>query len=333
ATIEIFYTASNYANSHNKFIHSGSDQDSDWIGGDSDGNYRKTLWGDASRTDICPADFRVPNDAEIGEFREEIRAIGGNFVDAAFNSFLKFPAAGQRRAPGGALQIKAVGNNGALWSGTQNSDGDSQALWIRSGQLNTNSNRARFEGLSVRCIQDAITNPVPVTPLTIADATFSINENNAANAEVGIVATTGTPTALSITAGNTNSIFAISTAGVISVTNANALDYETAALYTLTVTATKAGTPNATAQITININDVNETPTSFSFNGVTYDIVISATGRTWLDRNLGANQVATAIGDAASFGDFYQWGRPADGHQLRTTSTTDTLADSITPTN
>ncbi len=45
-----------------------------------------------------------------------------------------------------------------------------------------------------------------IAPLTIAGATFSIIENNAAGVEVGTVATTGNPTALSITA--TDSIIA-----------------------------------------------------------------------------------------------------------------------------
>ncbi len=45
------------------------------------------------------------------------------------------------------------------------------------------------------------------------------------------------------------------------------------------------------------------------------------TGKTWLDRNLGASRVALNIGDEASFGDLYQWGRAADGHQLRTSAT------------
>ena len=35
-----------------------------------------------------------------------------------------------------------------------------------------------------------------------------------------------------------------------------------------------------------------------------------------MDRNLGANRVATSSGDVESFGDYYQWGRSADGHQL-----------------
>ncbi|MFV0471115.1 MAG: hypothetical protein ACK5L7_03640 [Paludibacteraceae bacterium] len=55
------------------------------------------------------------------------------------------------------------------------------------------------------------------------------------------------------------------------------------------------------------------------------------TGKIWMDRNLGATQVATSSTDAASYGDLYQWGRAADGHQIRTSATTTILATSDTP--
>jgi uncharacterized protein (TIGR02145 family) len=38
--------------------------------------------------------------------------------------------------------------------------------------------------------------------------------------------------------------------------------------------------------------------------------------QTWMDRNLGARRVATAINDVLSYGNHYQWGRPADGHEI-----------------
>ena len=37
--------------------------------------------------------------------------------------------------------------------------------------------------------------------------------------------------------------------------------------------------------------------------------VYSTTGKTWMDRNLGATQVATSSTDADSYGDLYQWGK------------------------
>ena len=57
------------------------------------------------------------------------------------------------------------------------------------------------------------------------------------------------------------------------------------------------------------------------------------TGKTWMDRNLGATQVATSSTDAASYGDLYQWGRRADGHQCRTSATTATLSSVDQPAN
>jgi uncharacterized protein (TIGR02145 family) len=68
------------------------------------------------------------------------------------------------------------------------------------------------------------------------------------------------------------------------------------------------------------------------FNGLTYQLVTSPdTGRVWLDRNLGATQVATSSTDSAAYGDLYQWGRNDDGHESRTSATTATLATTITP--
>ena len=44
-------------------------------------------------------------------------------------------------------------------------------------------------------------------------------------------------------------------------------------------------------------------------------VVNPETGKVWLDRNLGASQVADSLTDYNSYGDLYQWGRNADGHQ------------------
>jgi uncharacterized protein (TIGR02145 family) len=56
------------------------------------------------------------------------------------------------------------------------------------------------------------------------------------------------------------------------------------------------------------------------------------TGKTWMDRNLGASQVATSITDSLAYGDSYQWGRRTDGHQCRNSATTTTLSATDQPT-
>jgi uncharacterized protein (TIGR02145 family) len=43
--------------------------------------------------------------------------------------------------------------------------------------------------------------------------------------------------------------------------------------------------------------------------------VVSVGGRIWMDRNLGASQVATSSTDFNAYGSLFQWGRGADGHQ------------------
>ena len=59
----------------------------------------------------------------------------------------------------------------------------------------------------------------------------------------------------------------------------------------------------------------------------------SATGKIWMDRNLGATRAATGNTDASSFGDLYQWGRSSDGHQIYNSTTTSTQFSSSTTNN
>jgi uncharacterized protein (TIGR02145 family)/prepilin-type N-terminal cleavage/methylation domain-containing protein len=72
----------------------------------------------------------------------------------------------------------------------------------------------------------------------------------------------------------------------------------------------------------------------FTYKGstVTYGTVInSATGKCWLDRNLGASQQATAFNDSNAYGDLFQWGRLDDEHQTRTSNITSTLSYADNP--
>lgn len=64
----------------------------------------------------------------------------------------------------------------------------------------------------------------------------------------------------------------------------------------------------------------SDTPT------VVAEVLNPATGKTWMDRNLGASRKANSITDAGAYGDLYQWGRRADGHQCRNSQTTDALS-------
>ena len=56
------------------------------------------------------------------------------------------------------------------------------------------------------------------------------------------------------------------------------------------------------------------------------EVINPVTGKTWMDRNLGAERVATSSTDALAFGDLYQWGRGADGHQCRNSGIRTTIS-------
>jgi uncharacterized protein (TIGR02145 family) len=72
---------------------------------------------------------------------------------------------------------------------------------------------------------------------------------------------------------------------------------------------------------------------TITHNGFQYKTVESTTGKCWLDRNLGAAEVATSSTDTASYGFRYQWGRLSDGHQITTSGTTATLSSGDVPGN
>jgi uncharacterized protein (TIGR02145 family) len=61
------------------------------------------------------------------------------------------------------------------------------------------------------------------------------------------------------------------------------------------------------------------TTVTFQYNGaaVTYGIIVSGkTQERWLDRNLGASNSPSSATDVTNYGDLFQWGRAADGHQV-----------------
>ncbi len=86
--------------------------------------------------------------------------------------------------------------------------------------------------------------------------------------------------------------------------------------------------PGSTGQVLTYINGV---PTWRVIGVGMTDVYNPTTGKIWMDRNLGATQVATSSTDAASYGYLYQWGRGNDGHQVRTSGTTTTLSGWDTP--
>ena len=69
----------------------------------------------------------------------------------------------------------------------------------------------------------------------------------------------------------------------------------------------------------------------FTVGLYTYCEVYPADGRTWIDRDLGANSACTTVNDATCYGDLFQWGRGRDGHQERSSTRTQDLNPQVFP--
>ena len=170
-----------------------------------------------------------------------------------------------------------------------------------------------------------------VAPSITSLSTYSVPENQTSAFTVS--ATDTSSISYSISGGADASAFSINpTSGA--VTFKLAPDYETKNSYSVTVKATDTSNNFSTQNVTVNITDVVETVTFQSgdtFNGLVYEIITSPiTNKKWLDRNLGASQACTSSTDTLCYGDYYQWGRLADGHEKSNSTTTSTQASTIT---
>jgi hypothetical protein len=156
-------------------------------------------------------------------------------------------------------------------------------------------------------------------------------------------AASGVSTAISYTGGNAGTYGAqsISSTGVLGLTatlsSGTLVNGAGSLTYTITGTPTTSGT--ATFAITVGGQSCSFTVSVGTAIGqypagtvhcagatTVVDVTNPTTGRIWMDRNLGATQVATSSTDQNAYGDLYQWGRRADGHQCRTSPTTATLS-------
>jgi len=155
-----------------------------------------------------------------------------------------------------------------------------------------------------------------LTSITTSSATTGgtiLTNGNAAITKSGIVwsKTNATPTL-------TDSIITSTAISGSFTINLTSLDFNT--VYYIRAFATNSVGTGYGDVVTLNTtNDTTKVRFTYNGNVVVYGVIISSvTGKKWLDRNLGAQQAATAYNDWKAYGDLFQWGRPADGHQLIT---------------
>jgi hypothetical protein len=268
----------------------------------------------------CPSGYRIPTYTEL---EAERLSWSVNSSAGAFSSPLKLTVGGRRLD--GILQY--VGSGVYFWSSTVNGT-DSWCLGSNGTFV-----MYRAVGLSVRCIKEIAGS---LGTLNCGGATTTGTLTN------GSVAS-GVSVSVPYTAGNGGSYAAqtISSTGVVGLTatlSAGTLANGAGSLtYTITGTPTTSGT--ASFAITLGGQSCSFTVSVAAAQPqypagtvhcagatIVVDVTNPTTGKIWMDRNLGATQVATSSTDVNSYGDLYQWGRRADGHQCRTSPTTSTLS-------
>ena len=277
----------------------------------------------------CPSGYRIPTEIEINAERN---SWSQNNSTGAFASPLKWSLAGSRN---GASVFG--GGEGRYWSSTVNGIYSRQLYFNGNGYI-ADGNRA--SGYAVRCIKDFV-GSISTLNCGSSSQTNTLTSGTAAN-NVSI--------SVPYTGGNGGSYAAqsISSTGVVGLTATvsvgNFTNSSGSVVYIITGTPSTSGT--ASFAITVGGQSCSITIEVFAFQqqfpagtvfcpgGVTtvVDVTNPTTGQIWMDRNLGASQVATSSSDVNSYGDLYQWGRRADGHQCRTSPTTPTLSSVDQPT-
>ena len=159
-------------------------------------------------------------------------------------------------------------------------------------------------------------------PIFSTSSTISIKENQISAIDVN--ATDETSSVIySISDGDSTDFDVNASTGVISFKVAP--DYETKQSYSFTVSAKDNSNNTNTQNMVITILDED-----IVHNTTHYESVVSPyTGKVWLDRNLGASQVCSALDDATCYGSHYQFGRNYDGHQEASSAITSTLYNAI----
>jgi uncharacterized protein (TIGR02145 family) len=279
----------------------------------------------------CPTGYRIPTETELNE---ELLSWSSKNAGGAFASPLKFTASGSRFGSDGSLQYS--GTNGSYWS-SKTIEPNVFTLSFDLG-IAFFSYNLRNNGAAVRCIKEIsiiqgsintlnCNTSTPTGTLTEGEAASGVSSsvpysggNGGAHAgqivtSTGVSGLTATLTAGSFADGAGNLLYTISGTPASSGIASFALNIggQTCTLTGL-VNAAGPAYPAGTVHCT-------PTPTAV------VEVVNPATGRTWMDRNLGASRVATSSSDADAYGDLYQWGRRADGHQCRNAATTFALSE------
>ncbi|MFN3588807.1 MAG: hypothetical protein ACK4UP_05450 [Spirosomataceae bacterium] len=280
----------------------------------------------------CPSGFRVPTEAE---FRAE--QIGLNLYNnkGAFESVLKLPSSGYRSSFDG--YVTGSETMGYYWTSTYTST-SSRSFTFTSGQNGIGTNN-RLVGQSVRCVKD--TSTVPLGSITSIDCSAFTSTREIKEGQE----TTGTIISIPYEGGNGGTHSGQDLVGPYMPNFSDRLR--------ITLFPGKFKNGDGLLEYSVSGRSTQPGDTYFDINiggktcrlaikvaplvpclsepTIVKDVTNPVTGRTWMDRNLGASRAAISSTDSLAFGDLYQYGRRTDGHQCRISSTTLILSTTFQP--
>jgi uncharacterized protein (TIGR02145 family) len=276
----------------------------------------------------CPLNYRIPTESELNLERASWTS---STTTGAYFSPLKFTASGSRKTDG----LIEINGYGGYMSSSLNGNLN-RYLLVRFGDAFIDSYH-RSIGRSVRCIKETVGS---IGALNCGSSTVTGNL-------ISGVAASSVSASVPYTGGNGGFYAAqsLTSTGVTGLTASISQGLFASGAGNLVYTITGTPSTDGTASFAINIGGKSCTlsiatlgsyysaGSVFCAAGLTAikDVTNPTTGKTWMDRNLGASRAATSSTDANSYGDLYQWGRKSDGHQCRNSTTTTTLSSTDQP--
>jgi len=322
---------------HSLFIINNNTSPYDWL---STQQADASLWWNGNVAGVntpCPAGYHVPTLTEWNTELALFPSNGGANTTGAYN-LLKLPMSGTRRYADGSFYSPS--GYGYYWSSTS-SGTNAYNLYFYSGNAYMNTNLYRANGFSVRCIKNL---EVPQAQSVSISGTAATG-----NTVTGVYAYIPTQTTATAEGTSVYRWYVATDAtgtGKTTVTGATAKNYTIAspvgAGKYIAFGVTPVSTDSKTGTEVLS-NWVLVASQTTAYDGTVVNELISPSGRIWMDRNLGANRIATSTTDYLAYGSLFQWARRPDGHEkINWTSatsgtpvngTTATLSSSTTPGN